>query len=177
MGIIEVKPEFAGFLALAEAVGLDIEPFQRKIVHAVDNVQREILILILAAPARPLLMALYGLHHLLATEDARVSCVAASVPQARILFEAATDFARRLDHPNIVFRHLELRFCPDPDEPTMFTRHMRVLGAEGPRLHGLSPTLMLLLQGAAGPVLRRQAVGQDQRRADVQRFITAFFGD
>ena len=66
------------------------------------------------------------------------------MPQARILFEAAADFARRLDHQNIVFRHLELRWCEDPDEPTVFTRHMRVLGAEGPRLHGLSPTLMIL---------------------------------
>jgi phage terminase large subunit-like protein len=38
----------------------------------------------------------------------------------------------------------ELRWCEDPDEPTVFSRHMRVLGAEGPRLHGLSPTLMVL---------------------------------
>jgi phage terminase large subunit-like protein len=78
------------------------------------------------------------------TEGAAVYCVAASVPQARILYESAAGVARELDHPNIVYRHHELRWCPDPENATRFTRHMRVLGAEAPRLHGLSPTLMFL---------------------------------
>ena len=63
---------------------------------------------------------------------------------ARILYEQAAHFARELDHPNIVYRHHELGWCPDPDKPTRFTRHLRVLGAEAPRLHGLTPTLMFL---------------------------------
>ena len=74
--------------------------------------------------------------------------VAASVPQARIAFESAAEFARRLDDPRIVFRHLELRWCEDPDEPTRFRRHMRVLGAEGPRLHGMTPTPMAARRAA-----------------------------
>lgn len=94
--------------------------------------------------AKTSLTSLVALHHLVSTEAARVYFVAASVPQARIAFESAAEFARRLDDPRIVFRHLELRWCEDPDEPTRFDRHMRVLGAEGPRLHGLSPTLMVL---------------------------------
>ena len=67
-----------------------------------------------------------------------------AVPQARILYEYAAAFARELGHPNIVYRHHELRWCPDPEQPTRFTRHLRVLGAEAPELHGLSPTLMFL---------------------------------
>ena len=74
--------------------------------------------------------------------------VAASVPQARIAFESAAEFARRLDDPRIVFRHLELRWCEDPDEPTRFRRHMRVLGAEGPRRHGMTPTPMAARRAA-----------------------------
>jgi hypothetical protein len=31
---IDVKPGFAGFAALAEAVGLNLEPFQNRIVKA-----------------------------------------------------------------------------------------------------------------------------------------------
>lgn len=98
-------------------------------MRAVNGRPRKTLILIPRGAGKTTLMALVALHHLLTVTNAKIYCVAASVPQARILFEAATDFARRLDHENIVFRHLELRWCPDPDEPTMVSRHMRVLGA------------------------------------------------
>jgi phage terminase large subunit-like protein len=138
-----VNPGYRGLLALAEAVGYPLEPFQRKIAKAVLGPEREALILLPRGNAKTTLTALIALHHMLSTEGAKVYFVAASVPQARIAFEAAADFARRLDHPYLVFRHLEPRWCEDPDEPTVFSRHMRVLGAEGPRLHGLSPTLMV----------------------------------
>jgi phage terminase large subunit-like protein len=141
---IGVRPGYSGFLALAERVNYPLEPFQRKIAKAVLGNEREALILLPRGNAKTTLTALIALHHMLSTEGAKIYFVAASVPQARIAFEAAADFARRLDHPNLAFRHLELRWCEDPDEPTVFSRHMRVLGAEGPRLHGLSPTLMVL---------------------------------
>ena len=88
-------------------------------------------------------MALVVVHHLLTVEDAKVYVAASSRDQARILFEAAETFARTSEIPELVFRHLELRWCPDPDEATRFTRFFRVLPAEGPRLHGLIPSLMI----------------------------------
>jgi phage terminase large subunit-like protein len=135
---------YEGLLELAELVEYPLEPFQKRIARAVVGPEREALILVARGNAKTTLMALVALHELISNPEAKIYFVAASVPQARIAFEAAADFARRLDHPNIVFRHLELRWCPDPEEPTRFTRHMRVLGAEGPRLHGLSPSLMVL---------------------------------
>jgi phage terminase large subunit-like protein len=89
-------------------------------------------------------VALVALHHLLTVEDAKVYCVAASVPQARILFEAAADFARRLDHPEHRVPPPRVALVPGPGRADRVHHHMRVLGAEGPRLHGLSPTLMIL---------------------------------
>jgi phage terminase large subunit-like protein len=83
-----------------------LEPFQRKIAKAMLDRRRETLILLPRGNAKTTLTALVALHHLVSTEDAKIYFVAASVPQARIAFEAASDFARRLDHPNIVFRHL-----------------------------------------------------------------------
>ncbi len=139
-----VRGAYDGFLGLADAVDYRLEPFQRRIVRAMLGDQRETLVLVPRGNAKTTLTALVALHHLLSTEGAKVYFVAASVPQARIAFEAAAEFARRLDHPNVVFRHLELRWCEDPDTPTVHSRHMRVLGAEGPRLHGLSPSLMVL---------------------------------
>ena len=135
---------YEGLLGLADAVGYEPAPFQRKIVRAMLGEQREVLVLVARGNAKTTIAALVALHHMLSTENAKVYFVAASIQQARIAFESAAEFARRLEHPNVVFRHLELRWCEDPSEPTRFERHMRVLGAEGPRLHGLSPTLMVL---------------------------------
>ena len=92
-----------------------------------------------------------SLHHLMTVERAAVYCAASSREQARVLFEYAGAFARRLDHPNVVHRHLELRWCDDPGEPKVFTRHLRVLAADAMRLHGLKPTLSVLDELHAHP--------------------------
>jgi phage terminase large subunit-like protein len=134
------------FEHFASRVGLALEPFQRKIVRAIAGPEREVVISTPRGNSKTTIAASVALDHLVERENAAVYCVAASVPQARILYEAAASFARELGHPNIVYRHHELRWCPDPEEPTRFTRHLRVLGAEAPRLHGLTPTLMLLAE-------------------------------
>ena len=92
---------YRGFLALAEAVGYPLEPFQRRIAKAAFGGERELVVLLPRGCAKSTLTALLAVHHLLSVEDARIYCVAASVPQARILFECAADFARRLAHPKI----------------------------------------------------------------------------
>jgi phage terminase large subunit-like protein len=139
-----LRAGYEGLVELARAVEYPLEPFQRRVARAIHGRERECLIELARGNAKSSLIALTAVHELLANEEAKIYCVAASVPQARILFEYAADFARRLDHPNVVHRHLELRFCPDPDEPTVFTRHMRVLASEPARLHGLSASLLLL---------------------------------
>jgi phage terminase large subunit-like protein len=128
----------------AESCGLQLEPFHKRISRAIGGPEREVVISTPRGAGKTTIAAIHALHHLVTTESAAIVCVAASVPQARILYEAAASFAHELDHPNIVYRHHELRWCPDPENATRFTRHMRVLGAEAPRLHGLSPTLMFL---------------------------------
>ncbi len=138
-----VAPGYRGLVAFAEVAGLVLEPFQRRILRAVFGPEAEALILLPRGAGKTTLMALVVVHHLLTVENARVYVAASSRDQARILFEAAERFARPLDHPNLTFRHLEIRWCPHPNEPTVFTRHFRVLPAEGPRLHGLTPTLMI----------------------------------
>ena len=50
----------------------------------------------------------------------------------------------RLDDPRLVIRHLELRWCEDPDTPMRFTRHLRVLAADALKLHGLTPSLAII---------------------------------
>jgi hypothetical protein len=136
---VEVKPGFQGFVGLAEAVGLDLEPFQRRIVKAALGPERELLVLIGRGNGKSCLQALVALHHLTTVEDAEIFICASSRDQARIMFQYATKFARELDHPNVIHRHLELRYCPDPDEPKVYTRFLRCLPAEAPRLFGLTP--------------------------------------
>jgi phage terminase large subunit-like protein len=141
---IRCSASYNGFLRLCGLVGFDVRPFQRRIVRLVLEAGREALILLPRGNGKTSLQALVALHHLLTVEDAEIFCCASSRDQARILFQYAARFARQLDHPNIVHRHLELRYCPDPEQPKVFTRFLRVLPAEAPRLYGLTPSLMFL---------------------------------
>lgn len=84
------------------------------------------------------LLAAVALHELVMGEQPMVYCGAASVAQARILFEAARRLA---EHPTVadrvVVRHLELR-------RTDGNGVLRMVPADGPRTHGLTPSLMVL---------------------------------
>jgi phage terminase large subunit-like protein len=131
-------PEFC------DGVGLHLEPFQELIAGALTGPGHEVVILLPRGQGKTSLVAALALHHLVSTPAAAVYCAAASREQARILFEAADRYARQLDNEHVVHRHLELRWCDDPDEPKVFSRHLRVLAADAPRLHGLTPTLAVV---------------------------------
>lgn len=83
------------------------------------------------------LLAAVALHHLLTAPRPAVYCGAASTAQAAILFEAARDFAARpaLDG-QVLARHLELRRADGAG-------HLRVIPSNGPRTHGLTPSLAI----------------------------------
>jgi phage terminase large subunit-like protein len=80
------------------------------------------------------LMAAVALHHLTTHPTPAIYASAASRDQARVLFEAARDMARELEG-DVVSRHLELRV------PGGF---MRVLASDAAKVHGLSPTLVVI---------------------------------
>jgi phage terminase large subunit-like protein len=130
---------------------LELEPFQRRIARAAAGAQRELVVLLPRGNGKTSLVAAIALWHLVTVTDAAVYCAAASREQARILFEAAAGFARRLQHPNLVDRHLELRWCDDGSRPREVTRHLRVLAADARLLHGLQPSLVLLDELHAHP--------------------------
>jgi phage terminase large subunit-like protein len=128
----------------AASCGLRLEPFQKRIARAIAGPEREFVGLLPRGQGKTHLLAVIALHHLLTVDGAAVYCAAASREQARILFEAAAGYARVLGDEHVVHRHLELRWCPDPEEPKVFTRHLRVLAADAPRLHGLTFSLAIL---------------------------------
>jgi phage terminase large subunit-like protein len=117
-------------------VGLDLEPFQRRIVKTILGAD-ESLILISRGNGKSCLIGCLAVHHLLTVERAAIYLLASSREQARIVFEFARDFAL---HPAVneavVVRHLELR-APDGG-------HLRVLASDAPKLHGLSPTFAVV---------------------------------
>jgi phage terminase large subunit-like protein len=139
------------FVQFCDQAGLRLEAFQKRIVRAATGPQRELVVLVPRGNGKTTLMAALALHHLIAVDRAAVYCAASSREQARILFEAAAMFARELEHPNIVIRHLEIRWCDDPGEPNVFTRHLRVLAADAPKLHGLTPSLAIIDELHAHP--------------------------
>lgn len=136
IGRVIVRPGLRGFLAFAGAVGLNLEPFQRRIVRHAFSAD-ETLVLISRGNGKSCLIGCLAVHHLLTTDKAAIYLAAASREQARVLYEYARDFAL---HPavaeRITVRHLELR-APDGG-------HLRVLASDAPKLHGLSPTLAIV---------------------------------
>jgi phage terminase large subunit-like protein len=139
-----VNVQLDPLVGFCDSVGLRLEPFQEVIADALTGPEHEVVILLPRGQGKTSLVAALALMHLATTPGAAVYCAAASREQARILFEAADWYARQLEDDHVVHRHLELRWCDDPDQPKVFSRHLRVLAADAPRLHGLTPTLAVI---------------------------------
>jgi phage terminase large subunit-like protein len=135
---VDFTPGYRGFLKFADAVGLRLEPFQRRIARAFFAGERTLLVLLPKGNGKTTLLAGIALHHLLTHPNPQVYCGASSVAQARILFEAARDMSRRLPAAErVVIRSLELR---REDGGGV----LRMVPSDGPRTHGITPTLAIL---------------------------------
>ena len=147
VGIVD-KPRAASIEAFADACGLALEPFQRRIVRAVARGAREVVVLLPRGNGKTALMALVALHHLVTVKGAKVVVAASSRAQATNLFEYAVNFARKLDDPRIVVRHLELRWYDDASTAAKtgayWDRTLTVLAADAPKLHGLTFSLAVV---------------------------------
>ena len=81
------------FPAFCRLIGLDLEPFQRKIASAANGPERELAVLLSRGNGKTSLTAAYALWHLI-ERPGHVYAAAASREQARILYEYAAGFAR-----------------------------------------------------------------------------------
>jgi len=133
----------ARFRSFCRSVDYELEPFQRRIGAAAFAPERELVVLLPRGNGKTTLMAALAVHHLLTVERPAAYVAASSREQARILWESAAEFAR---HPSIeariTVRHLELRVP---------SGYLRVLAADALKIHGLTPSLMILDEYHAHP--------------------------
>jgi phage terminase large subunit-like protein len=133
----------ASFRGFCKQVGYPLEPFHWKIVAAAFAPERELVVLLPRGNGKTSLFAALAVYHLLHVERPAAYVAAASREQARVLWEIAADVAR---HPSlkgrISIRHLELR------APGGF---LRVLASDALKLHGLTPSLVLIDELHAHP--------------------------
>jgi len=125
------------FAAFCERfAGLELEPFQLDILRA-HWTYRETLALLARGNGKTSLAAAIAVFHLVSTRRPAVYIGAASRDQARICFECARDIVRSSPalERHVVVRHRELRARGG---------HLRVLSSDGPRAHGLLPTLAIV---------------------------------
>ena len=81
------------FPSFCRLIGLDLEPFQRKIATAANGPERQLAVLLSRGNGKTALTAAYALWHLI-ERPGHVYAAAASREQARILYEYAAGFAR-----------------------------------------------------------------------------------
>jgi phage terminase large subunit-like protein len=79
--------------------GLQLEPFQRRIVEEVFADRRELLVSMPRGQGKSTLMAAVGLFSLLSTPAPTIYCCAASRDQARLLFDMAKRMVK--GHPDL----------------------------------------------------------------------------
>lgn len=131
------------FPAFCKLIGLDLEPFQRRIGRALVSNVEEVVVLLPRGTGKTTLVAAFALWHLIETPDARVNFTASTREQASIAYEAAVAFAHRLDDDRLHPTRRELHWRPDPSS-RRFTRFMRVRPGEADALQGLDSSLAVV---------------------------------
>lgn len=130
-------PTLPGLYAFADALGVQLAPFQRRIARAAFGAEREVVAVLPRGNAKTTTAALIALHHLVSTPGASVSLGAVSREQASIAFQVMRQYA---EHPaladRVEVRHMRLA--------TDGGGVLRVLSGKGERAHGQTDSLMLL---------------------------------
>ena len=136
------RPTYAGFLAFCRAVGYrELKPFQRRVVRAHLDAEREVVAVLPRGSAKSTLAALIAPHHVLSRENPGVYIGAASRDQARVIGGMVRALPR---HPAIrdlvVWRTDALRWAHDRKGPAV----LQIVAASGDKAHGWPhPTLMI----------------------------------
>lgn len=119
-----------------EVLGLDLEPFQRRIAREVFSSRREALILLPRGNGKSTLLAAIALWHLLSAKEPRVAIGAASREQAAVLFDIARGMAAHpLIAPRVEVTRREIR------TPKGW---LKVISSDGPKQHGLILSLAIV---------------------------------
>ena len=137
-------PALADIEDFADVCGLELEPFQRRILRAIASGTREVVVLLPRGNGKTALLALVALHQLVTVEDAKVVAVAASRQQAEHLFNYALRYASELGDPHVVPRYHVLRWCPQPAREKVWTRSLEVWASDARKLHGLTYSLAIV---------------------------------
>ena len=121
MGAITALEDFA------DDCGLELEPFQRRILRAIASGTREVVVLLPRGNGKTALAALVALHHLV-TVAGRQGRRGGRQPRSRRRTCSTTRarYAYALGDPHVVHRHLRLRWCPQPAREKVWTRSLEV---------------------------------------------------
>lgn len=131
------KPGYSGLIDFCDLIGEPLAPYQRRIARAVFGEAREVVAILPKGNFKTTRAALIELHHLLIVDSAEVAIGAASRRQAEICLRRIKGFAR---HPAVADR-IQIKYWEVRNEEAGGI--LQVLSAEGDRLHGDSPTLLI----------------------------------
>lgn len=138
---MDFRPGYRGFLAFAQAVGADLEDFQRRIARAHFGPERETVAILPRGSIKSTTASLIAVHHVLTTPTPGVYIGAASRDQARVIGGMVRELSR---HPKVrsrlVWRTDALRWAKDPKGAAV----LQVVASDGSKAHGWPrPTLII----------------------------------
>jgi phage terminase large subunit-like protein len=137
------------FVEFCRRGGLELLPFQKRIYRAISGPERECVVLLPRDCGKSRLVAAVAVWWLV-TGTESVFCAATSRDQAHLVLTYAKRMARELGDPHLVERSHDLRWCPDPNQPSVRDRQLRALAADAGKLHGLKGRWILDELHAAG---------------------------
>ena len=127
-------------------LGLELEPFQKRICREVFAGRRELLILLPRGNGKTTLLAALALFLLITTEEPKIYLAASSRDQAALLYEAARTMILRHEALTKVLKPMTKRI-KRLDRPG----DIYVLSSDAPRAHGLQPTFAIVDEWHAHP--------------------------
>ena len=122
-----------GFYAFCEAVGADLQPFQKRIARAVFGPEKEVIAVLPRGSVKSTTASLLAVHHCLTEPEPGVYIGAASRDQARVIGAMVRHLSRHpAVRPHVVWRTDALRWARDPQGPPI----LQVVASDGAKAHG-----------------------------------------
>ena len=134
----EIERKVEKFVKFGALVGINVEPFQERIVREIFSGREEVVVLLPRGNGKTTLMALVSLHHLCTHPSPKVYCAANAAHQAKLLWDETKRLHGLL--PTVIRKDIE----PKHNELRTKKGFFRIVSADSDTARRARPDALLL---------------------------------